>query len=65
MPDCGRSLEEYSMRLSSSISVASTHRHLSGRDRGPQMRKPSPLPTVVPTRSSYLQRLLWLFGIGR
>jgi hypothetical protein len=29
------------------------------------MRRPSSLPTVVPTRSSYLQRLLWLFGIGR
>jgi hypothetical protein len=26
------------------------------------MRRPSPLPTIIPTRSSYLQRLLWLFG---
>ncbi len=44
------------MRLSSSISAVSPHR---------PMRRPSSLPTVVPTRSSYLQRLLWLFGIGR
>jgi hypothetical protein len=46
------------MRLSSSISVVQASRHST-------MRRPSPLPTVVPTRSSYLQRLLWLFGIGR
>jgi hypothetical protein len=26
------------------------------------MRRPSPLPTIIPTRSSYLQRLLWLFA---
>jgi len=45
------------MRLSSSISVVSASRQ--------PMRRPSPLPTVVPTRSSYLQRLLWLFGFGR
>ena len=45
------------MRLSSSVSVVSVSRH--------PMRRPSPLPTVVPTRSSYLQRLLWLFGFGR
>jgi hypothetical protein len=31
----------------------------------PRMRRPSPLPTVIPTRSSYLQRLLWLFMPGR
>lgn len=30
----------------------------------PRMRRPSPLPTmnIVPTRSSYLQRFLWLIG---
>jgi hypothetical protein len=44
------------MRVSSSISVVPASR---------PMRRPSPLPTVVPTRSSYLQRLLWLFGFGR
>jgi hypothetical protein len=31
----------------------------------PKMRRPSPLPTVIPTRSSYLQRLMWLFVPGR
>ena len=45
------------MRLSSSISVVPASRHTP-------MRRPSSLPTVVPTRSSYLQRLLWLFGFG-
>lgn len=32
--------------------------------QAPRMRRPSPLPTmsIVPTRSSYLQRFLWLFG---
>ncbi|GEM_PF-5967922 len=44
------------MRLSSSMSVIPA---------GRVMRRPSPLPTVVPTRSSYFQRLLWLFGFGR
>jgi hypothetical protein len=30
----------------------------------PRMRRPSPLPTmtIVPTRSSYLQRFLWMIG---
>ena len=30
----------------------------------PRMRRPSSLPTmtIVPTRSSYLQRFLWLIG---
>lgn len=29
-----------------------------------RMRRPSPLPTmtIVPTRSSYLQRFLWMIG---
>jgi hypothetical protein len=31
----------------------------------PKMRRPTPLPAVIPTRSSYLQRLLWLFMPGR
>jgi hypothetical protein len=44
------------MRVSSSMSSVPT---------GRTMRRPSPLPTVVPTRSSYFQRLLWLFGFGR
>jgi hypothetical protein len=30
-------------------------------DRPHRMRRPSSLPTVHPTRSSYLQRLIWLF----
>jgi hypothetical protein len=47
------------MRLSSSMSAIPTGR------RAVQMRRPSSLPTVVPTRSSYFQRLLWLFGFGR
>jgi hypothetical protein len=25
------------------------------------MRRPSALPTIIPTRSSWLQRMLWLF----
>ena len=29
--------------------------------RTQRMRSPSRLPTIVPTRSSYLQRFLWLF----
>lgn len=30
--------------------------------RAPRMRTPSALPTIYPTQSSYLQRLLWLFN---
>jgi len=33
--------------------------------RHARLGPPSRLPTIVPTRSSYLQRLLWLFGVGR
>ena len=35
--------------------------------RGPvrTMRSPSPLPTIIPTKSSCLQRLVWLFMPGR
>ena len=29
------------------------------------MRAPSRLPTVYPTRSSFLRRLLWALGFGR
>jgi hypothetical protein len=32
---------------------------------GPKMRRPSPLPTVIPTRSSVLQRLIWWLVPGR
>jgi hypothetical protein len=53
------------MRVSSAVPIVSSQRHLPWRNRSPHMRRPSPLPTVVPTRSSYLQRFLWLLGIGR
>ncbi len=50
------------MRLTNPISVFS-HRHR--HDPGRKMRQPSALPTIIPTRSSYLQRLLWLFAVAR
>ena len=38
---------------------------LSERERHSRLGPPSRLPTIVPTRSSLLQRFLWLIGIGR
>jgi hypothetical protein len=29
-------------------------------ERAPRMRSPSPLPTILPTKSSYWQRFVWL-----
>jgi hypothetical protein len=36
------------------------------RLRKPRLRRPTPLPSVIPTRSidRYIQRLMWLFGGG-
>lgn len=33
--------------------------------RHARLGPPSRLPTIVPTRSSLLQRFLWLIGFGR
>ena len=52
------------MRLCPPITVPAS-RTARWRPSGPKMRRPSPLPTIVPTRSSYLQRLLWMFMPGR
>jgi hypothetical protein len=35
------------------------NRTMRWRSAGPRMRRPSALPTVIPTKSSVLQRLLW------
>ena len=51
------------MRLSP-LSAASPTRPMQWRATGPKMRRPTRLPTVIPTRSSYLRRLLWLFMPG-
>ena len=56
--------QEPTMRLSP-LSAASMTRTMRWRATGPRMRRPSPLPTVIPTKSSYLQRLLWLFMPAR
>jgi len=49
------------MRLSPPLYVVPPSRPARWRTSGPKMRRPSPLPTIIPTQSSYLQRLLWLF----
>jgi hypothetical protein len=45
-------------------SIADKLSRLLGRPIAPRMRRPSALPTIVivPTRSTYLQRLRWLFS---
>jgi hypothetical protein len=53
------------MRTTSSISATALRPFGGGRERPSRLGPPSRLPTIVPTRSSYLQRLLWLFGFGR
>ena len=52
------------MRPAIESSVAVKLSRLASMAPMPRMRRPSPLPTVniVPTRSSYLQRFLWLLG---
>ncbi len=52
------------MRPAIEPSVSIKLSRLMGMAAMPRMRRPSPLPTVsiVPTRSSYLQRLMWLFS---
>jgi hypothetical protein len=54
--------EEFTVRyvIEPSLSVIS---RWAGFGRRPlRMPSPSPLPSIVPTRSSYLQRFLWLFS---
>jgi hypothetical protein len=46
---------EHAMRT---ISLFAGQRHA-------RLGAPSRLPTIVPTRSSMLRRLLWAFGVGR
>jgi len=53
------------MRSSQPLYVVPLTRTSRWGSSGAKMRRPSPLPTVIPTRSSYLQRLLWLFRPGR
>ena len=53
------------MRLSPLSLATPTSRTMRWRATGRKMRRPSPLPTIIPTKSSYLQRLLWLFMPGR
>ena len=53
------------MRLVTPITYANAM-PASRQPKKPQkMRAPSRLPTVYPTQSSYLRRLLWALGIGR
>jgi hypothetical protein len=55
------------MRLSSSLSVVPSSPRRAGPARpfvSSKMRRPTPLPTIIPTRSSLLRRLLWLFTPG-
>jgi hypothetical protein len=57
--------EESAVRTAIEPSIADRLSRLIGRpSAGPRLRRPSPLPTIVivPTRSTYLQRLRWLFG---
>ncbi len=46
-------------------STATSSIRLFGATRPHRLGRPSRLPSIVPTRSSYLQRLLWIFGVGR
>jgi hypothetical protein len=43
------------------MTIAHTTRPLRWRAPGAKRRAAARRPTVIPTRSSYLQRLLWLF----
>ena len=53
------------MRSSQHLNVVPLTRTMRWGGSGHKMRRPSPLPTVIPTKSSYLQRLLWLFMPSR
>jgi hypothetical protein len=54
--------EESAVRYVIEPPLAMLSRFTAKSLRTHRMRKPSPLPTVVPTNSSYLQRLLGLLG---
>jgi hypothetical protein len=55
-------VRSFIMRSSQPLYVVPLTRTIGWRPAAtPKMRRPSPLPTVIPTKSSYLQRLLWLF----
>jgi hypothetical protein len=54
--------EESAVRYVIEPSLSKLSRLVGRSSRPPRMRAPSPLPTIYPTRSSYLQRFLWLFN---
>jgi hypothetical protein len=58
-------VREIAMRLDSPLSLVAYRRPAASINSTVRMRAPSRLPTIVPTRSSYLQRFLWLFGLSR
>jgi hypothetical protein len=58
-------IREETMRLDSPLSLVAYRRPVASFKSKTRMRAPSRLPTIVPTRSSYVQRLLWLFGFRR
>lgn len=53
--------EEFTVRYVIEPSQSIFGRWAGAARRSQRMRSPSRLPTIVPTRSSYLQRLIWLF----
>jgi len=53
------------MRSSSPLFLVSPSRPAARRPASSKMHRPTPLPTIIPTQSSWLQRLLWLFTPGR
>ena len=53
------------MRLVPPITYASAMPTTRQPKKPRKMRAPSRLPTVYPTQSSYLRRLLWALGFGR
>jgi hypothetical protein len=64
-PPLSRSHEESAVRQFIEPSAVFKLSRLVGiAVHAPRMRRPSSLPTmtIVPTRSSYLQRFLWLIG---
>ncbi len=54
--------EESAVRTVNEPALSLLSRLVRKSQRSPRMRRPSALPTIYPTRSSYLQRLIWLFG---
>ncbi|HJV62182.1 MAG TPA: hypothetical protein VJ743_14635 [Albitalea sp.] len=49
------------MRHVTEPSLSKLSRWMNTPARSPRMRRPSALPTIYPTKSSYLQRFIWLF----